>query len=96
MIAYSDMVLGLDMNAEFQDTTLTIPPNSALLTYTDGLIEQQLEGGQMVGEQGILDLVPGVQNGAHPINGLLQAVLNRSPVRKFTDDILVFWLERQR
>jgi serine phosphatase RsbU (regulator of sigma subunit) len=94
VVAYSDMVLGLDMNAEFQDTHLTIPPGNALLTYTDGLIEQQLEGGQMVGEQGILEMAPQARNATQPIDTLLSTVLRRSPVNEFMDDILVFWLER--
>ncbi len=95
VVAYSDMVLGLDMNAEFQDTNLTMPPGSALLTYTDGLIEQHLIGGQMVGEQGILDMAPRALGSHEPIDALLNTVLQRSPENEFSDDILVFWLERQ-
>ena len=94
VVAYSDMVLGLDMNAEFQDTQLTMPPSSALLTYTDGLIEQHLISGQMVGEQGILDMAPPSVGGSTPIDALLNQVLARSPENEFSDDILIFWLER--
>ena len=94
VVAYSDMVLGLDMNAEFQDTQLTVPPYSALLTYTDGLIEQYLIGGQMVGEQGILDMAPHAVGESTPIDSLLNEVLSRSPENEFSDDILIFWLER--
>ena len=94
VVAYSDMVLGLDMNAEFQDTRLTMPLHSALITYTDGLIEQQREGGQMVGEEGILDMMPWVMEQPEPIDSLLKKVLRQSPNDEFTDDILVFWLER--
>ena len=94
VVAYSDMVLGLDMNAGFQDTHLTMPPGSALLTYTDGLIEQHLIGGQMVGEQGILEMVPQALGRSAPIEALLGEVLERSTEKGFTDDLLVFWLER--
>ena len=94
VVAYSDMVLGLDMNAEFQDTNLTLPPHSALITYTDGLIEQHLEGGQMVGEEGILEMAPSAMEQPEPIEILLGEVLRQSQDREFTDDILVFWLER--
>ncbi len=94
VVTYSDMVLGLDMHAEFQDTHLTMPPHSALITYTDGLIEQQREGGQMVGEEGILDMMPWVMEQPEPIDSLLKKVLRQSPNDEFTDDILVFWLER--
>ncbi len=95
VVTYSDMVLGLDMNAEFQDTHLTMPSGSALLTYTDGLIEQHLISGQMVGEQGILEMAPHALRTPEPIDALLNDVLQRSPGNEFSDDILVFWLERQ-
>jgi len=94
VVVYSDMVLGLDIYAEFQDTHLTLPPRTTLLAYTDGLIEQQLEDGQMMGEQGMLDMIPATLHQSNPVETLLADVLNRSADYAFTDDILVFWLER--
>lgn len=94
VVAYSDMVLGLDMNADFQDTNLTMPPHSALLTYTDGLIEQHLASGQMVGEQGIVEFSQNALGQDDPVEALLTDVLDRSKEAEFTDDILLFWLER--
>ena len=72
-----------------------MPSGSALLTYTDGLIEQHLIDGQMVGEQGILEMAPHALRTPEPIDALLNEVLQRSPGNEFSDDILVFWLERQ-
>ncbi len=71
-----------------------MPPHSALITYTDGLIEQHLEGGQMVGEEGILDMASWAMDQPEPIDSLLNEVLRQSQNDEFTDDILVFWLER--
>ncbi len=96
LVAYSDMVLGLDAETPFKDTTLELPPHSALITYTDGLIEQRIDEGQMVGEQGVVDLAIRVLGHPAPIDAILGEVLRRSPDPEFTDDILVFWLERQR
>ena len=54
IVEESDMILGLDSEAQFTDSTLLLPPGSALVTYTDGLMEQRLRNGEMVGEKGIL------------------------------------------
>lgn len=94
IVDYSDMVLGLDPHTEFNDTHLTLPPGSALVTYTDGLIEQFIAPGEMVGEQGVLDLAATALNEEAPIDTMLRTVLDQSPNDEFTDDILVFWLER--
>lgn len=95
LVSYSDMVLGLDANTEFKDTQFTLPPRSALITYTDGLIEQQLSEGHMLGEQGVLDYAMQALGNPDPINNVLNRVLSRSETPEFADDILVFWLERQ-
>ena len=94
IVEYSDMVLGLDAETAFQDTVIEMPPQSALITYTDGLIEQRIAEGAMLGEPGLLDAAARSMNAPHPINALLSDVLVRSPDATFTDDILVFWLER--
>ncbi|MDX1546253.1 MAG: SpoIIE family protein phosphatase [Rhodothermales bacterium] len=94
IIEYSDMVLGLDAETEFTDTTLAMPPGSVLVTYTDGLIEQQVGENQMLGEQGLLEAASRSRGRPTPVESLLLDVLQRSPNDDFTDDILVFWLER--
>ena len=40
IVTYSDMILGLDEDAEFKDTSIIMQPGSALVSYTDGLLEQ--------------------------------------------------------
>ncbi|MFQ5571909.1 MAG: SpoIIE family protein phosphatase [Rhodothermales bacterium] len=96
IVAYSDMVLGLDANTEFQDTHLTIPAKSALLTYTDGLIEQRISETKMVGEEGILQIAMQALGHPTPIDVILTEILRQSPADTFKDDILVFWLERSQ
>ena len=94
MVAYSDIILGLDTEAEFTDTTVPLSPGSAFVTYTDGLIEQRLETGDMAGEQGIMEASAEALGSQAPIDTLLNNILQRSEVPEFEDDILVFWLER--
>ena len=94
VVAYSDIILGLDAEAEFTDTTVSIPPGSAFVTYTDGLIEQRLETGEMAGEQGVMEAASAALGSEAPIDELLDDILRRSEKPAFEDDILVFWLER--
>ena len=95
VVPYSDIILGLDPGAEFQDTSLVLKPDHAFVAYTDGLLEQEMESGEQLGEAGLMDVVSDVYGGAQPIDAALDRVLSQSARRDFADDILVFWLERQ-
>lgn len=94
LIPHSDMILGLDERTEFIDTTLTLEPGTALLAYTDGLMEQRMPNGKMLGESGILDVSQHTRGKSKPIDVLMREVLTRSLSSEFEDDILIFWLER--
>ncbi len=94
MVEHSDLILGLDPTTVYQDRSLTLPPGSALLCYTDGLNEQVTTGGQMFGEGGV---AMGAQQALHaeqPVHSLLSWLLRRSQEKTFGDDVLVFWLQR--
>jgi sigma-B regulation protein RsbU (phosphoserine phosphatase) len=96
VVAYSDIILGLDPNAAFADQALVLPPGSALITYTDGLMEQRLQTGEMVGEKGIMEIAREVAGAPDPVASMLQIILDRSETDEFGDDILVYWLQRER
>ncbi len=95
IVEYSDMILGLDRNAEFKDTEVELPADSAIIAYTDGLTEQVLQSGQIAGEQGIVDASMRAYGQDAPIDAMLDDVLNRSEEDEFGDDILVLWLQRE-
>ncbi len=95
VVSESDLILGLDPNADFTDETLELPPNSALIFYTDGLLEQQLRTGEMVGEKGLIGAASSALGRPDPINSVLNSILQKSISPNFEDDILVFWLERE-
>ena len=94
VVTYSDIILGLDPEAEFKDTTVEIPPGGSLVVYTDGLIEQRLQTGLMVGEQGIIDYASAVAGSREPVQDMLGNILRNSESPEFGDDILVFWMQR--
>lgn len=96
VVAYSDLILGLDPDAEFQDSTISLPPGGSLVVYTDGLMEQRLKNGHQVGEEGILEIATEVRGEDEPVDALLDTILRRSESPEFGDDILVFWIQRER
>jgi phosphoserine phosphatase RsbU/P len=95
IVTYSDIILGLDADAEFTDTVIELPPHSSFVAYTDGLMEQVLKGGAMVGEAGIMENAQLVAAEAEPVHAMLRNVIEQSETPDFGDDILVFWLRRR-
>ena len=95
LVEHSDLILGLDPKADYTDQSFTMPPDSALLAYTDGLIEQIGSDGQQFGEVGVAAAAQGALGQDQPVHGLLRALLQRSHEPAFTDDILAFWLQRR-
>jgi phosphoserine phosphatase RsbU/P len=49
--AEANMPLGLDPNAPLIAQSTTLPPNTFFITFTDGLTELPLEGGNLLGEE---------------------------------------------
>ncbi|MGB0650884.1 MAG: PP2C family protein-serine/threonine phosphatase, partial [Rhodothermales bacterium] len=95
IVPYSDIILGLDPNADFKDTSLVLQPGSALVSYTDGLLEQQMKSGDQLGEEGVMDAIRESYGSRQPVDGLIQHVLDGSEIREFGDDILLFWFQRE-
>jgi serine phosphatase RsbU (regulator of sigma subunit) len=89
------MILGLDEDTHFKDTTFTVPPEHALLVYTDALIEEEKTDGSMTGEDGVLSTAQNAFGAEEPIDALLDGLLELAGAEEFSDDILVFWLERE-
>ena len=94
IVEHSDIILGLDPNAEFTDHSFELPRESSFVSYTDGLMEQRLKSGEMVGEDGICHAATIARGAGDPVSAMLQHVLAKSEVPEFGDDILVFWLQR--
>lgn len=90
----SDLILGLSPDATFEQHTLALPPDTAFLAYTDGLLEQPTTTGGTLGEDGIRDLAHDAFAEACPVDTLWDAALAASPRDTYKDDTLIFWLTR--
>ena len=95
IVAHSDLILGLESGTQFTDTTFDLPPDSALVLYTDGLMEQRLPSGETLGEDGVLEIAAAALEDNEPVRSMLEAALKRSEADEFEDDILAFWLQRE-
>ncbi|MBX2818333.1 MAG: SpoIIE family protein phosphatase [Rhodothermaceae bacterium] len=94
LIEKSDLILGLDPHATFQDHTVEIEPGSGVLAYTDGLIEQHSKDGSMIGEDGLQEILADLDSSSDLPARLMQATLERSRSNVLDDDLLAFWLKR--
>jgi serine phosphatase RsbU (regulator of sigma subunit) len=91
----SNVILGLDPDAAFSESTLTLEPNAALVVFTDGLMEQRTPTGQQLGPEGVRSSVEATYGSDDPVSAFLDAVLERSAGTSFQDDTLVLWLQRE-
>lgn len=92
----SDLILGLDADALFHDIELDLDPGDAFVAYTDGIMEQRLANGEMVGESGVVKTVAAARTEAsQPIQKMLDRILADSDDADFSDDVLVLWLQRE-
>lgn len=94
IVEHSDLLLGLDPAATFSDRSFRLPPESALVAYTDGLIEQTADTGEAFGEVGVASAAAEALHAEQPVHMLIEGLLHRSAESRFADDILVFWLQR--
>lgn len=95
VVEHSEMILGLDPNEAYHDRSIQLPPGSALVAYTDGLMEQVSKNGEQFGEIGVAAAATAALGAPKPVHALLKSLLRRSMEPRFDDDVLVFWLERQ-
>jgi serine phosphatase RsbU (regulator of sigma subunit) len=91
---HSDLILGLEKDVEFSEVTVDLSSGTALVAYTDGLTEQHTLEGDMLGEDGVRDLVSEAYDSDERVQGLLDGTLARSASDQFEDDLLVVWLQR--
>ncbi|MCZ6704930.1 MAG: SpoIIE family protein phosphatase [Bacteroidetes bacterium] len=94
VITYSDIVLGLTPDSEFKDTSIVMKPGTALVAYTDGVTEQVTKSDVLLGEEGVVDVIQKAYGHADPLDAMVTGILDVSKQQEFSDDVLIFWLQR--
>jgi len=94
VVEYSDMILGLVPDAQFVNTIIELRESAALVAYTDGLSEEILKSGEMVGEQGVLEVARMAYREEDPIEFMLETIRQRGRTGSWSDDAIIFWLQR--
>lgn len=92
---HSDLILGLEADVSFSDVELSLAPNTAVVAYTDGLMELPGRENEMLGEEGVQTCVAEAYGDSDPVDSLLERALHKSRENTFQDDILVVWLQRE-
>ena len=88
------LVLGIDPDQEYSETRVELPPDAALVVYTDGVVEARSEG-ELYGPERLDALI--AENRALPADALARAVAEDS--RRFaggelSDDLAVVVIRR--
>ncbi len=88
-INIASLPLGLVADHVFEVTFLPLEPGDNLLFYTDGLIEIASQQGEILGNEGLLELINqyGFPADERGINQLLKKILRYSGQIRFTDDV---------
>ena len=90
----SGVPLGLSRRAEYEDRVIDLPEDGFLFLYSDVLLEGPGHGGEMLGDDGLLDLVRMTLKTAPPdkaFDQIVDAFLARS-VQPLDDDMTAVWL----
>ncbi len=90
--------LGVSPKASYRNRRLDFPPGAFLFLFSDALFEARDWEGQVIGYQGVVDLVKGLDGEAAAEGGPLGQLLERyfaSMPRPLADDLTVLWITRQ-
>ncbi len=87
----SNLPLGIDSDVAYQQFGIPVNDGDIVLFYTDALIEAQNPEGELLGEEGLLELARELPTGtaAATARGLLSAVREFSRNRPANDDMTV-------
>ena len=94
IVEHSDLILGLEADTSFTDVDLNLTPGTALVAYTDGLMELPTPDGGMLGEEGVMEAAYEAYGADDPIPAFRAAALERSGYDSFQDDTLAVWVQR--
>jgi serine phosphatase RsbU (regulator of sigma subunit) len=92
----NNIIVGAFTFATFEAATLELNPGDVLLAYTDGLTEAENPHGEMLGEEGVKQVIRAEASSGskHLEEKLLQKIQSFTAGRSLTDDITIIIVER--
>jgi sigma-B regulation protein RsbU (phosphoserine phosphatase) len=88
----SGLFLGATLNAEYETISVPFPPSAQLLLYSDAITEAEGPDGQMLEEQGLMDLAAQFAPAPSPLDGLMGEFESRFPP-PWSDDLTAIWIK---
>ena len=92
----NNMIVGAFQFATYEAGTVKLEPGDILLAYSDGLTEAENPQGEMLGEEGVKNVIiaEGPSGAKHLEQKLLETIQNFTAGRSLTDDITLIITER--
>lgn len=87
----SGLFLGAVLDAEYETQTVDLPKGSQLLFYSDAITEALNDEGQMLGEDGLIELAAHSAGHESPLDHLMQEFEKRFP-SPWADDLTAVWI----
>jgi len=97
-LASNNMIVGAFQIATYEAATLRLDPGDILLAYSDGLTEAENPQGEMLGEEGVKQVIMAeASSGCRHLEAkLLETIHNFTAGRTLSDDITLILVERLR
>jgi phosphoserine phosphatase RsbU/P len=90
----SNLPLGLLEISQYDQFDVQLEPGDLVLSYTDALMESNDAGGEMLGEQGVLEILRLLDVEPHSlIENLLKEIAERHPENLTEDDVTVLLVQ---
>jgi sigma-B regulation protein RsbU (phosphoserine phosphatase) len=89
----SGLFLGATLHADYENVSVPFGAGSQLLLYSDALTEELDQKGEMLGEEGLLELAGQNAQAAAPLDTLMTAFEARFPP-PWNDDLTAIWIRR--
>ncbi len=90
----SGLFLGATAKADYDNLSAPFPAGAQLLLYSDALTETQGRDGQMLGDEGLLELAQSSAQEPAPLNSLMSRFEARFPP-PWEDDLTAVWIGNQ-
>jgi phosphoserine phosphatase RsbU/P len=90
-----DMPVGFFPNIEYTSCEITVPPESSLYIFSDGIFEVRQENGEIWGLTNLCDLLKAKFAADEEVNAnlVLQNIQAETPSAKFNDDVSLLQIE---